>query len=126
MVQQSSCFVCLLTPPSRSAIATLLVDGAGATEQVARLLRPNSGKRLDDIPLAQIVVGRLLTEDGSLGEEVVVCRRGPQRVEVHCHGGRTAAAAITRSLVLAGCREARWQDREVDLERGQIAAEART
>jgi tRNA modification GTPase len=126
MAQQSSCFVCLLTPPGRSAIATLLVDGAGATEQVARLLRPNSGKRLEDVPLAQIVVGRLLPEDGIFGEEVVVCRRGPQRVEVHCHGGRAAAATITQSLVSAGCREASWQDRVVDLERGQIAAEART
>jgi tRNA modification GTPase len=126
MAQPSDCFVCLLTPSGRSAIATVLVDGTGATEHVARLFRSNSGRRLDDMPLMQIAVGRFIPNDGSCGEEVVVCRRSPERVEVHCHGGRAAAATITQSLVSVGCRESRWQDRAVDLECGQIAAEART
>jgi len=126
MARPSDCLVCLLTPPGRSAIATLLVDGAGATGHIARLFQSNSGRRVEDVPLKRIVVGRIGSHVGGCGEEVVVCRRGPECVEVHCHGGRAAAATITQSLVSAGCRAVSWQDRAIDWERNRIAAEART
>ena len=42
----------------------------------------------------------------------MVCRTAPQRVEIHCHGGRAAAAAIIRSLCQMGCCEVDW--RQVD------------
>jgi tRNA modification GTPase len=46
---------------------------------------------------------------GDAGEEVVVCRRGQQAVEIHCHGGLAAVAAIEEALVAAGCRPMSWR-----------------
>jgi tRNA modification GTPase len=55
----------------------------------------------------QIVVGRF---GGNDGEEVVVCRRGQQAVEIHCHGGQAAVAMIEDRLVAAGGRTAPWRE----------------
>jgi tRNA modification GTPase len=99
--------VVLLTAPGRAAIATLLVVGPQATEIVSRLFQPAGKKALDEQPVGRIVFGRWPT--GAAGEEVVVCRRDADRVEINCHGGVAAPQAIVNSLVAAGCEELDWR-----------------
>ena len=59
------------------------------------------------------------------GEEIVVCRTRAERVEIHCHGGDVAAAAIIASLVERGCQQIEWQQWVRASEPDAIAAAAR-
>jgi tRNA modification GTPase len=43
-------------------------------------------------------------------EEVIVCRKDETSCEVHCHGGRAAAAAIVADIVARGATEIDWRD----------------
>jgi tRNA modification GTPase len=74
---------------------------------VEPLFTSASGRRLADVPLRRIVFGRI---GGAEGEEVVVCRRARDEVEVHCHGGIAAVRALVERLVARGCRQVSWQD----------------
>jgi tRNA modification GTPase len=96
----------LLTPPGRGAIATVLVDGPRAAEVVAELFHSAAGTPLVACELGRIVFGRWGGDDG---EELVVCRRHADRVEIHGHGGQAAVAAVIDSLAAAGCRNVAWQ-----------------
>jgi len=101
----------LLTPPGRGAIATVLVDGPRATDCVAKQFRAANGRPLAEQPLERIVFGRWFAERGAEpGEELVICRRSERRVEIHCHGGRAAAAAVLDALSAAGCTPCKWTD----------------
>jgi tRNA modification GTPase len=99
--------VVMLTPEGRGAVASLLVEGPAATELVGGLFYPRNGRLLARQPYAKIVLGRWGASE--TGEEVVVCRRDGRRVEIHCHGGQAAAAAIIASLVDRGCQEIAWR-----------------
>jgi len=114
--------VVLLTAPGRAAIATLLVVGSQATEIVSRLFQPAGKKSLHEQPVGRIVFGRWPT--GAAGEEVVVCRRGADRVEINCHGGVAAPQAIVSSLVAAGCEELDWRSWTRESLADPLAAEA--
>jgi tRNA modification GTPase len=96
-----------LTPPGRAAVAVVLVEGPEATELVDAALRRADGKRLTEFPFGRIVIGRWAAPEG---EELVVCRRAPEAVEVHCHGGTAAAEAVIGRLRGAGCESIAWQD----------------
>jgi tRNA modification GTPase len=97
----------MLTPVGRGAVATVLVQGAEATELVGRFFSPASGRNLASFPLGRIVFGRW---GGVTGEEVVVCRRRADEVEIHGHGGEAAVAAILDSLKSIGCQILSWQE----------------
>lgn len=124
--------VCLLTPPGRSALAVVGVRGPAATSAVAASFAPRGSRPLADRPNRAVVFGRW---GGEGGEELVVVRRAKGDVEVHCHGGSAAAAAILRDLVGSGCRlvaretweaaAAEPQCDDADGHRTLIAAEAR-
>jgi tRNA modification GTPase len=114
--------VVLLTGPGRAAVASLLVEGPRATEIVAGLFHPAGRRPLGQYACGRIVFGRWQSPDE--GEEIVVCRRAADRIEIHCHGGQAAAAAIIGSLVAAGCREWNWRDWTRDQAPDPIAAEA--
>jgi len=43
-------------------------------------------------------------------EEVVVCRRADDVVEIHCHGGQAAPTRILADLRQAECTEASWRE----------------
>ena len=95
-----------LTPPGRGAVASILVEGPGAADLMQSLVRTKSGRPLADFPDDRLVVGNF---NGENGEEIVVRRRSPQSVELHCHGGYAAAAMIEETLRQHGCRIIEWQ-----------------
>ncbi len=110
----SECVAAVLTPPGRGAIAVLVVQGEQALEIVSRHFARCSGQPLADCAKDQILYGRWTiaretnTEGSSPdvepeGEDLVVVRRGPQLLEVHCHGGSAAVTRVLDSLVAAGC-----------------------
>ena len=120
--QEPSTFVALLTPPQRGAVATLRVSGPQAVARVAAIFRPANGRSFCEAPVGRIVFGRW---GGVTGEEVVACRLNDSQVEVHCHGGRIAAAEISQSLVDLGCRPRDWREWVANDESDPIAAAAR-
>ncbi|HEX4149826.1 MAG TPA: GTPase [Pirellulales bacterium] len=108
-----------LTPPGRGAISTVLVAGSRAEEIVDRLFAAANARPLAAQPLDRILLGRF---DGS--EELIVCRRAPQRIEVHCHGGHAAAEAVLRSLAAQGATIEDWPA-AIEQDAGErLAAEA--
>lgn len=96
-----------LTPPGRAAVAVVLVEGPEVTTLVKGLIHRADRTRLTDLPIGCILVGRWGTSEG---EEVVVCRRASNVVEVHCHGGSAAIEVIIARLVEAGCRRIDWRN----------------
>ena len=108
MTAEPATRVVLLTPEGRGAVASLLVDGPSATPLVDELFHSASGRRLAGQPIDRLLYGRWLS--AAVGEEVIVCSRGQQRLEVHCHGGAAAARAIVESLVRRGCLAMDWRD----------------
>lgn len=107
--------VCVLTPVGRGAIATIALRGITGAEVVAQFFRPNAGTTR--LPVDRIRYGIWLrtnpvpqsstpsTEqpsDAEYGESIVVCATSETEVEIHCHGGRAAVAAIVEDLVTAG------------------------
>ncbi len=96
--------VTVLTPSGRAAIATIAVDGPGAEQLVLRFFQPVGASSL---PLGRIRFGRW---GGCRGEELVVCQRQLDRVEIHCHGGRIASAAIVNDLVREGAELVEWNE----------------
>jgi tRNA modification GTPase len=113
-----------LTPPGRGAVATLLVEGPDALRLVESGFRPAGGRPLGSYPLSEIVFGHFAAGSHP-AEQVVVCRRSEQSVELHCHGGEVAVARIRAALVDRGCRAVSWSDWVADHERDPIAAAAR-
>lgn len=107
MISVSRTHAVVLTPPGRGAVASVLVAGEQAVDIVGRLFRPASGRPLADFTIDRIVFGRW---GEAPGEELVVCRRADDQVEIHCHGGNAAVYAIVDALVAAGCKATRWQD----------------
>ncbi len=84
----------LLTPPGRSAVATIAVEGPGAAEIVEALFVSASGRKLSGLAVGAIAFG---CWQDQRGEEIVICRT-QRGVEIHCHGGAAASTAILNSL----------------------------
>jgi len=123
MPDQSPLKIVQLTPPGRGAVATLLVHGPRATEAVGAHFRGLGGRALESYPPDRLVFGHF--DFGSRSrEEVVVRRHGPEEVEVHCHGGHAAVAALGKALIDQGGQAVRWQDWAVEHYRDPIAAQA--
>ncbi len=98
--------VAVLTPPGTGAIATLAVVGPRAWELAHTHFRP-AGKPLPEV----LPVGR--TRFGTLGgDEVVLAVLAPDRVEVHCHGGRQVVRLLVSLFVGSGCVEVGWSEVE--------------
>ena len=113
--------VIVLTPAGRGAVATVLVAGSHATDLVERHFHSASGHSLAGQPLERILFGRWGTSDG---EELVVVRRSASAVEIHCHGGQAAVAAIVAALEQHGCRQVAWREWNRRQSPDLIAAEA--
>ena len=113
-----------LTPPGRGAVATLLVAGPNAAKLIASGFHSAKGRPLGAQRLGQIVFGRFRVGEHP-GEDVVVCRRSEESVELHCHGGHVAVARIREGLIEAGCRAVAWPDWAVEQQPDPIASAAR-
>ena len=123
--------VALLTPPGRGALAVVGVAGAKACDLADGLFQPRRGPPLSARPDRSIAVGTWHSLAGSPGEEIVVVRHAADRLEVHCHGGTAAAAAVIESLVAAGAVGEPWPawlagvgGSEIDVEARQALAAA--
>ena len=114
--------VTILTPPGRGAVAVISIEGPSALDFVQRFFLPNTPRPLPARQIGAIVYGRWA--DAS-GEDVIVCRRSAERIEVHCHGGNAASARIFADLVQAGATETSWQDWIAKNEPSRIRAAAR-
>jgi tRNA modification GTPase len=121
MAAESLTTVVVLTPPGRGAIATIQVTGADSLHLVSKHFQPAGRRALDRRGLGQLLFGRW---DAPEGDEVVVCRRDPKCVEIHCHGGRMAPQAIVESLLADGCRPMEWDQwiAEYEVDRTRSAA----
>jgi tRNA modification GTPase len=75
----------------------------------ASCFRTVSGRELTRVPLKRIVLGRVGGVDAA-SEELVVCRRSDDEIEVHCHGGLAAVRAIMELLIAQGCRRLSWSE----------------
>ena len=113
-----------LTPPGRGAVASILVAGSGAVELVSHCFSPAAGISLRELPLGRVVLGTFRSLHDA-AEEVVVGLHRPDHVEVHCHGGAYAAAAVMETLRKTGASVIPWQAAAELLETDRIAAEAR-
>jgi tRNA modification GTPase len=96
----------VLTPTGRGAVAVVAVAGPAAVTAIEPFFRAKNRQPLSEQKIARIVYGNWQTH----GEDLVVCRRDAERVEIHCHGGSLAVATISADLTAAGCREISWQD----------------
>lgn len=96
--------VALLTPPGRGALAVVGVRGRGAAAVVDAAFLPRSGPPLASRHDRAIAFGSW----GPTGEDVVVVRYGSERLEVHCHGGLAAPAAVIASLEALGAVREPW------------------
>jgi tRNA modification GTPase len=103
----SATVVVELTPPGRAAVAVVVVAGPDALRSVGNCFVARSGRAVGDIPLGRIVLGHW---GGAGGEELVLCRRDENQIEVHCHGGTAAVEAIVNRLVKGGCQRLTWQE----------------
>jgi tRNA modification GTPase len=77
---------------------------------------------LIDRPLMRIVYGRWGSDPA---EDVIVCRRNEQCVEVHCHGGQSAMRRIIDDLLNRDSREESWHHWVAGHESSAIRAAAR-
>jgi len=120
-----------LTPAGRGAVAVVLVDGPSAVEIVQSRFVSATGRSLDGAPVDRILFGRWrhgevgAGNDDRPGEQVVVVRRGEKSVEVHCHGGPAASAAVIATLVAGGAVELAWEQWLRRSEPDPLGAEAR-
>lgn len=116
--------VALLTPPGRGALAVVGVAGAGAAAAVDRRFESRGG-RVAERPDGAICFGRWRATPDAAGESLVVVRHAADRVEVQCHGGEAAAAAVLGSLVAAGATAVGWKEWLRATGWSEIAVEAR-
>jgi tRNA modification GTPase len=100
-------YVVELTPPGRAAVAVVLVSGPHAVRTVSECFVANSNRSLKDAVPGRILVGRW---GGSSGEDLVVCRRSDNEVEIHTHGGSAAVRAVLDVLTSKGCCQITWRD----------------
>ena len=100
MLDPGLTYVAVLTPQGIGAIASCLVLGPGALQAVNDCFTPRRQR-----PLSMADHGQILYGEWQGGEDLLVCALVVERIEVHCHGGTAAVAAVVESLVGAGCQE---------------------
>jgi tRNA modification GTPase len=102
----STTYVVELTPVGRGAVAVVLVAGPNAVRAVSNHFVPAGKRSIPERPIGRILFGRW----GSSGEELIVCRRAEDQVEIHCHGGVAAVRAVMDSLCTEGYTEISWRE----------------
>src|SRR5258705_8486 len=88
----------VLTPTGRGAITTVAVRGAGALAAVARCFRSATGKSLEAFDIGRVLFGQFQSSE-TAAEDLVVGLIAPDEIEIHCHGGSAAVAAVCEALI---------------------------
>jgi tRNA modification GTPase len=101
--------VAILTPAGRGAVATVAVRGDAALAIVQPHFAAASQRCMSEPPAGRIQFGRFSSMGGS-EEEIVAVVITPQEIELHCHGGPSAAEAIVQTLVAAGAVRMSWPE----------------
>ncbi|GIW79076.1 MAG: tRNA modification GTPase MnmE [Gemmatales bacterium] len=99
-----------LTPPGKSAVATIALFGPDAGQVARELFRRRNGKTLpDDPPAGTFYLGQF---GGELADQVVLAVKEPgmNSLEIHCHGGPEVVDLILEQLADRGVRCCSWQD----------------
>jgi tRNA modification GTPase len=107
----STAHVALLTPPGKSALATLGIIGPRAIAIASQLFRPLVKKMTADDDLGPFYghFGQDPTDD------VVLARRpetSPPIIEVHCHGGPALVEGLIQQVIDQGALRTTWQEFE--------------
>ena len=91
----------ILTSEGRGAIAVVRVSGPESLAVADAVFRPHRGRSLGDTAPGRLRLGRAGV---GVGDEVVAVRFDDRTpiVEIHCHGGVAAVAAVARALEEAG------------------------
>ena len=97
-----------VTPSGRAAITTIVVRGPNAINVVADFFESASNKILTAVPVNKILFGKWQAPL-TTAEDLVVCLREIDVVEIHCHGGTAASESISACLQSRGCVETSWQ-----------------
>ena len=98
-----------VTPTGRAAITTIEVRGPCAIKVVADFFESASKKVLAEVPVNKILFGKWQAPL-TAAEDLVVCLRENDVVEIHCHGGTAASESISACLQSRGCIETSWQE----------------
>ena len=98
-----------MTPTGRAAITTIEVRGPCAIKVVADFFESASKKVLAEVPVNKILFGKWQAPL-TAAEDLVVCLRENDVVEIHCHGGTAASESISACLQSRGCIETSWQE----------------
>jgi tRNA modification GTPase len=108
-------YVSLLTPPGRGAVAVVGVCCPHAKQVVTPYFVPTTGKPLTLAKPGSIRFGRWQAGNGA-GEEIVIVVKGPDSLEIHCHGGQAAVEQVLSCLESSTLPRKKWQ--ELDLAAG--------
>ncbi len=94
-------FCRIVTAEGRAAIAVVRVWGPAALAVVDSVFRPHRGAAMGGTKAGRLRLGRAGV---GVGDEVVavLLEDSPPTLELHCHGGTAAVAAVVRSLQDAG------------------------
>ncbi|NBR05614.1 MAG: GTP-binding protein [Planctomycetes bacterium] len=103
-------YLARLTPPGKSAIATLSLFGPRAWEIMLKLFKPRNKKPLPVLPApGSVFLGRLGLGHGD--EVVVGCKTiNPIHLEIHPHGGTQVVSMLLEFLQAEGATLCNWQD----------------
>jgi tRNA modification GTPase len=107
MAAASATYVVELTPAGRAAVAVVLVSGPEAVRAVDECFAAANGRRVAVSPVGRIKLGHW---GGEAGEELIVCRRTADSIEIHCHGGVAAVKEVVQELSHRGCVPMSWQE----------------
>lgn len=98
--------VALATPRGRGGIATILLAGPKAERILTFLFRTPSGQRVNKWSRNRLRFGVIVRKNKRIDEVIAGCVHdgllGPECVEIHCHGGPAAAAALLDALTAKG------------------------
>ena len=108
----SDCVACRLTAAGRGAIAVVGVFGPDSHSLIQACFEPATALAGTHFPIDSIRYGvwigskttNSLGDAGKSGESVVVCATSNNAIEVHCHGGKAAVAAVLEDLQQAGAK----------------------
>lgn len=103
-------YLARLTPPGKSAIATLSLFGPSAWEIILKVFKPRSKKPLPVLPASgSVFLGRLGQGHGD--EVVLSCKSiSPIHLEIHPHGGTQVVSMLLGFLQAEGATLCSWQD----------------